>query len=140
MDDNPIFIEKKFPPSEDQMREALGPTYLYLEELIAFLTEKLGQVQPDWKFYSPKYGWTMKILHKKRNLCFISPRKNSFTLGFVFGDKAVAKIEKSSIPMDVIEQLVNARKYMEGRGIQFEIHDGSEIETLKKLFEYKIGK
>ena len=135
-----IFIDKSSHPSEDQMKEALGPTYHYLGDIINFLTEKLGKVQPDWKFYSPKYGWTMKILHKKRNLCFISPRENYFRLSFVFGDKAVAEIEKSTIPKEVIERLVNARKYMEGRGILFEIHDNSEIGTLKKLFEFKIEK
>jgi len=140
MNTDPIFIDKSSPPSESMLREALGFSNACLDELQIFLTEKLGEIKPDWKLYSPKYGWTLKILHKKRNLCFISPQKNYFRLSFVFGDKAVAEIEKSTIPKADIERLVNARKYMEGRGILFEIHDDSEIETLKKLFEYKIGK
>ena len=58
----------------------------------------------------------------------------------MFGDKAVEQIGKSSIPKETIERLVNSKKYMEGRGLNFEIRDTTELETIKKLLEIKIGK
>ena len=73
---DPVIIDKNSHPSSEQLKGVLGESYECLDDLKAFLTEKL----------------------------------------------------------------VNTRKYMEGRGILIEVHDDSEMETLKKLLEYKIGK
>ena len=93
----------------------------------------------QWKFYSTKYGWTLKTLLKKRNLFFFTHLDGYFRIGFVFGDKAVAVIENSDFPGDIINELKNARKYAEGKWIAIEVKNQGDVENVKKLIDIKIN-
>ena len=95
-------------------------------------------ISNEWKFYGQKYGWQLKTLMKKRNLFFMIPSKDFFRIVFIFGDKAAAEIEKSGISAELINQVKNARKYAEGRGLPIEVYDGNYIPDIKKLIEIKI--
>ena len=134
-----LFDTKELEPSEKNLKLVLGKSYKELQVLIEFIKTNYQEPVPAWKFYSPKYGWTMKLLLKKRNLFFLSPLENAFSISFVFGDKAVKTIIESDLPAEIIETLNNARKYAEGRGINFIIDDSTKTEILKKLIEIKIA-
>ena len=110
------------------------PSVLSIRE---FLKNQVGEIQPEWKFYSPKFGWTLKLLHKKRNFCFISPREGYFNLSFVFGDKAVTEIQKNSLPKEIIDEVVNARKFAEGRGLRLQIRSSDQLDIIQQLLEIK---
>jgi len=134
-----IFDDKSIKPEDDSLYEILGTTGKYWKELKKHLEEKYGPITEEWKFYSQKSGWTLKVLRKKRNLFFFTPIKDYFKISFVFGDKAVAVVEKSDLPVTIINTLVNARKYMEGRGIQIDIKLPEDLENVKNLVEIKIN-
>lgn len=134
-----VFDDKAKIPEENELLDAFGPAAKYWKELKKHLKEEYGPVIEEWKFYSKKSGWTLKILKKKRNLFFFTPAKGFFKIAFVFGDKAVAVVEKSDLPEEIITTLKNARKYMEGRGLQIEVNGTEDIENVKKLVEIKIN-
>ena len=92
----------------------------------------------EWKYYSPKSGWILKSLNKKRNLFFFTPCQKYFRISFVFGDKAVAAIEKSDLPAAMIEEIRKAKKYAEGRGLRLEARTSSDLEHVKKLLAIKV--
>ena len=69
----------------------------------------------------------------------LSILEDLFKISFVFGDKAVAAVEKSDLPKNLITELKNARKYMEGRGLQVEVKQSEDIENIKKLVEIKMN-
>jgi len=93
----------------------------------------------DWKFYGQKSGWILKTLRKKRNLFFFIPLKGSFKVSFVFGDKAVAAVEKSDLPQGLITTLKNARKYAEGRGLQIDVKRPADVKNIMKLVNIKVN-
>ncbi|MBN1117441.1 MAG: DUF3788 domain-containing protein [Bacteroidales bacterium] len=132
------FDKKELQPAEKNLELVLGNSYEVLRELSEYLKTNYHEPIPEWKFYSPKYGWTLKMLLKKRNLFFLSPRENAFSITFVFGDKALNAINESDLPADIKESLNNARKYAEGRGINLIIDDNSKTEILKQLIQIKI--
>jgi len=73
------------------------------------------------------------------HLFFLIPLKSSFQISFVFGDKAVAAVEKSDLPKELITELKNARKYAEGRGLRIDIKKAADVEHVKKLVEIKVN-
>jgi hypothetical protein len=134
---NSIFIEKSKKPSRSKLTEALGGSSSFWEDIKSFIEENIGEFIEEWKFYSKKSGWTLKLLRKKRNLFFFIPQKGQFKITFVFGDKAVSAIKKSDLPKGIINDLLNARKYMEGRGLQINVTSPADVENIKKLLRIK---
>ena len=138
MPENP-FTDKNIKPDDKSLAKVLGESNKLWNDLKRHLRESYGELIEEWKFYSPKYGWTLKVLKKKRNLFFFSPRPNAFRVSFVFGDKAVSHIEASNLPDEMKTALRSARKYAEGRGISIEVKSVDEIEEIKKLVEIKLS-
>ncbi len=132
------FMEKSVMPDNAMLKEALGPAYKHWEEIRTKLEKDYGPLKDEWKFYSAKWGWSMKLMMKKRNLFFFGPREKYFLVGFVFGDKAVAAVEESALPKEMIEELKNAKKYMEGRVLQFDVKTKEDVKHVLELVRVKV--
>jgi hypothetical protein len=133
------FDNKSKKPTEIDVATVLGSKSKLWEAIKRHVTDNYGVAIQEWKFYSAKWGWSMKYMMKKRNLFFFGPREGFFIITFIFGDKAVAEIEKSDLPKAIIEEIVNARKYMEGRGISIEVKKKNDVENILKLINIKIN-
>ena len=133
-----VFIEKSKIPTKAMLAEALGRSSSFWEDIKSFVKENFGEFVEEWKFYSKKSGWTLKLLRKKRNLFFFIPQEGHFKITFVFGDKAVSAVEKSNLPKSIINDLLTARKYMEGRGLQIDVTSQADAQHIKKLLKIKI--
>jgi hypothetical protein len=132
------FNDKQVIPDEAALASEIGETKEYLDRICRFIEEETGQLTLEWKHYGQKSGWTLKLLSKKRNLLFVGPESGYFRIAFVFGDRAVEAVLKSQLPETIKNELMNARKYAEGRGIRFEIRDESELESVMQLIRIKI--
>ena len=97
-----FFIDKSIKPDNQKLSKALGASYKYWEEIKKSLTDEYGELIEEWKYYGQKMGWTLKLLLKKRNLFFFAAYDKYFRIAFVFGDKAVAVIEKSDLPKNLM--------------------------------------
>lgn len=134
-----LLIDKSIEPDPNRLARALGKNAVFWEAIKQHIVQKHGDVNEEWKFYSAKYGWTLKVLLKKRNLFFFAPYPGYFRLAFVFGDKAVSAVENSDLPEDLKNELRNARKYVEGRGLRIEVKSRKEVEHVKKLIDIKVS-
>lgn len=134
-----IFEDKATKPDDKMLAKALGKSNRLWEEIKKHLSAEYGELIEEWKFYGAKSGWILKTLRKKRNLFFFIPLKSSFQISFVFGDKAVAAVEKSDLPKKLITELKNARKYAEGRGLRIDVKNSTDVEHIKKLVEIKVN-
>lgn len=134
-----MFLDKSDKPNNEMIKAALGRTYKYWESIQNILEEQYGKLIPEWKHYGAKSGWTLKMLLKKRNLFFFGPYEGYFKIAFVFGDKAVKAIEESDLPKALIEEVKNARRYMEGRGLQIDVKKQEQIKDIIKLTEIKVN-
>jgi hypothetical protein len=134
-----VFVDESIKPDDSRLARVLGEKARFREAIKEHVEQKHGKVSEEWKFYNAKSGWTLKVLLKKRNLFFFAPRPGYFRLAFVFGDKAVSAVERSDLPDDVKNELRNARKYVEGRGIRIEVKSQKDVEHVKKLIDIKVG-
>lgn len=134
------FVDRATEPENKDMEVALGSTYPLFEKIVKYLVDTCKDIRPEWKQYSKKMGWQLKLLKGKRNILFIVPFEGSFMVYFVFGDKAVQRVMESDISDEIKTQLQNARKYMEGRGIELSITEDTEnIDHIIKLIEIKLN-
>lgn len=133
-----FLLDKTKEPAESAVVEMLAGSSLHWTKLKTFLIESVGPVREEWKFYSAKSGWTMKVLLQKRNLFFMKPEQSAFMVAFVFGDKAVGEVEKSDLPENIKTELSEAKKYMEGRGLQVVVKTAYDLETVMKLVAIKV--
>ncbi len=133
-----MFTDKSIKPNNKSLSEVLGKSYKLWEDLKDSLEEGNGKLIEEWKFYGQKIGWTLKLLLKKRNLFFFAPYEKHFNIAFVFGDKAVSVIEQSDLPKNMIDELRNAKKYVEGRGLLIEVRKKSDLKKILKLTAIKI--
>ena len=134
-----VFVEKNSKPDDRLMSEKIGKTFQYLQEIRKFIKENFGTTTEEWKFYGQKYGWQLKTFLKKRNLFFIIPFESFFKIVFIFGDRAVEQIKKSDIADNLKNEVINAKKYAEGRGLSIEVYNDSHISDIKELIDIKIS-
>ncbi|MBI5544531.1 MAG: DUF3788 family protein [Deltaproteobacteria bacterium] len=132
------FKDKSPMPDAGLLAEVLGKSASRWEAVARFVETEHGPIQWEWKHYSS--GWTLKALQsKKRNLFFLVPMEGAFQLAFVFGDKAVAALEKADgVPAAVVAELKAARKYAEGRGLRLDVKAARDVETVKALVKAKV--
>jgi len=133
-----FLFDKSTLPTQKRIEQLLGDNAKLYNKLDRFCETELEPIIYDWKFYTKKSGWTRKTLLKKRNLFFLSPKVDMFSVTFVFGDKAVTAVENSDLPERIKTDLNQARKYMEGRGIRIDITASDDLEIVKKLLLIKL--
>ncbi|MBX3008402.1 MAG: DUF3788 family protein [Melioribacteraceae bacterium] len=132
------FDDKLRKPTNDDLVKVLGAKYKFWEDIKKHISENYGTAEEEWKYYNQKSGWLLKLLLKKRNLFFMIPHDKYFNISFIFGDKAVSVIEKSNLSGEIISEIVNARKYMEGRGLSVSVKSKKDLQNIIKLLDIKV--
>jgi hypothetical protein len=120
------------PPSKDVLRTMLGPSFAAYESFV----EKNGDLRPEWKYYG-KAGWSLKLFDKRRNLCFITPREDEFSIAFLLGRKAVETALVSTLPEAVKHEIREARTYVEGRPVKLTVRKERDLAPARKLLQIK---
>jgi hypothetical protein len=136
-----FFGDKYMLPSENEVSGILGKSAVMWNEVKQYI-EKFGLVREEWKIYSQKAGWCKKLLlisgKEERNIIFLYPNIEYFTGVLVFGEKAVSVAVNSELPENILDSILNARAYREGRSLNIEIRESQDFEILKKLIDIKI--
>jgi len=139
MDDSNIFTEKGLMPTDQDLIENLGTTYTLWHQIQGFVLDQYAKGLKEWNYPGKKYGYSYRIKDKKRVILYFLPRKYYFKVAFVFGQKATDLIMESDIALEIKNELINARKYAEGRGIRIEVKNDLNIPDIKKLIEIKLA-
>lgn len=134
-----VFDDKTQTPDENLLSEKLGPSFQFWQEIRTLVRDNYDNIIEEWKFYGQKYGWQLKTFLKKRNLFFLIPSDSCFRIVFVFGDKAVNEIEKSDVAKNLKNDIMNAKKYAEGRGLPIEVIDNKYLADIKMLIDIKVN-
>jgi len=133
-----VFKEKLLKPDEQKISETLNLSYKLWHEIKNFVHNNFEFISEEWKFYGNKIGWTLKTFHKKRNIFFFSAYENCFGISFVFGEKTVNQIQNENFPKELIDELLNVKKFAEGRGILIIVKNKNDVENIQKLIQIKL--
>lgn len=98
-----------------------------------------GPFTPEWKWYGPKYGWSLKLFEKKRNLCFIRPQEGSFVAAFALGEAAYEQVLAGPSSPAVKDELRASKKYPEGRMVRVTVCGQPDLDEVLILLDAKRG-
>lgn len=133
-----IFEDKSKPPNDRSLGRILKDTKPIWQQVLTHLQQEYGDIHKEWKHYSKKSGWVLKVIQKKRTVFYLIPHDGHFDLSFIFGDKAVVAAEKSALPKKLIEKLRAAKKYIEGRGLSVPVKSPRALKSIKTLVAIKL--
>ncbi len=133
-----IFLDKSVKPTTAMLADALNRSKKYWDQIRNTLEGQHGKLTEEWRYYSSSSGWTLKLLLKKRNLFFFTPCAKYFRIAFVFGNKAVDAVEESHLPVKIIRELKNAKRYAEGRGLRIDVKKQSDVKNIVTLVAIKV--
>ena len=86
------FMNKRAMPTEIELKEKLGSTYIIWNELKIYLNDNLKNPSEEWNYPGKKYGWSFRMKSKKRNIIYFLPKDRFFKVAFVFGQRAFDKV------------------------------------------------
>ena len=125
----------QIPPSEAELAGRLGKSLAAYQSLL----EGNPDLRPEWKYYGPRTGWTLKLFDRRRNLCFVSPGEGNFVVAFLLGERAVSEALASELPEKVKSELSEARQYVEGRPVRVVVKTARDLTTVVALLRIKRG-
>lgn len=133
-----VFTEKEIQPTNETLSKALGDLYPLWKTISDYCIGMYPDAIVHWHFSGEKYGWAYRISDKKRVLIYLLPRDGFFKVAFVFGQRAMNEIEKSSIAESIKQELKEAKVYAEGRGIRIEVKNNYILNDIQELIAIKI--
>jgi hypothetical protein len=132
------FLGKAAQPSEADIERALGRAKPVWDQLIAELASEHGLTTREWKSYSAKYGWSLRLKRGKRTIVWLAPCAGFFQAIFILGGKALTAIRQTALPARVLRVIDEAPKNPEGTGVRVAIKGAKDIAVVKKLAAIKL--
>ncbi len=132
-----IYTTKEITPDDQMLSQDLAGTKQFIDRIAEFIKSEYGDFSTEWKFYNQRSGWLLKMFTKKRNVLFIIPCNQHFRVVFTMGDRAVDVILQSSLPETIKQSFIDAKKYAEGRTIQFEVWSETDFSMVVELIRVK---
>jgi len=132
-----IFDIKEIVPDEEDLEGVLKSSFNAYNELISYLESSYGLLTNEWKFYSKKAGWTLRISGEKRNLLFISPNDDYFLVTLNMSVKVSKIVLDSDISDNTKDLLKKAKVYQEGTGVILEVKTIKDLEDIKTILNIR---
>jgi hypothetical protein len=138
MEHTNAFIGKLKKPTNADLTKALGPTKSLWDQLLAALADQFELVDQEWNSYSPKYGWSLRLKRKKRNILYFVPYQGCFQIAFILGDKAIKATREIKLPKPVVKIIDEAKRWPEGTAFRLDVKKPKDIEIIAKLTAIKL--
>jgi hypothetical protein len=132
------FIGRTESPGDADLSEALGSAKPVWDRLIADLAAQHDVAIQEWKSYSLKSGWSLRLKRGKRTILWLGPCEGCFRVMFILGDKALLAARQSGLSAHALRALDQAERYPEGTGVRLVIKGPKDIPTVKKLAVVKL--
>jgi len=120
-------------PTQAEIDEIIGDGAPLLETFL----RRNPELRPEWKYYGPKHGWTLKVFRKKRNMCFVGPEPGALAMGFLLGDRAYDHLRGLDMGTALRKKVEGAKRYPEGHSIRLVLREESDLEDVQLLLDVK---
>jgi hypothetical protein len=132
------FVGQTTRPSDSDLERALARAKPVWDRLIADLASEHDVAIQEWKSYSAKTGWALRLKRGRRTIVWLAPHNGYFQVLFIFGDRALVAARKSGLSARVLRTLDDAPRYPEGTGLRLQIKAAKDIPLVKTLAAIKL--
>ena len=131
------FVGKITNPATEEVLVALGSSARVWTQLVEEFATMYDVTIQEWKSYSPKYGWSLRLLQKKRTIVY--PCQGCFRVAFILGDKAVKFLKQRNPSKTLTKLIADAPRYPEGTGVRLMVRGTNEMAVIRKLAQAKLA-
>jgi hypothetical protein len=132
------FLGASQQPSEHQVTQALGASATEWKQLVGWFAEQ-GVTGQEWKSSGIKYGWSLRLKQKKRNIVYLGPCAGCFRVAFVLGDRAVEAARHSALSKAAMQVLDGAPRYPEGTGVRLMVKSARDLADIRAFALVKLA-
>lgn len=134
------FVGKAERPSEAELTAMLGASVAVWNEFIAWMANEEQVAEQEWKGVCvKKYGWSLRLKQKSRNIVYLGPGKGCFMVSFVLSDKALKAAKEERLPKSVANVLATAPHYPEGNGVRLVVERSRDLAPIRKIAAIKLA-
>ena len=133
------FDNKAKEPRQGELTEVLGQAAQLWDQLISNVRCRFDPLAEEWGFSGKKWGWALRLKHKKRAVLYLTPSDGFFYAGFALGQKAVDAAHDSDLPPSVLDIIDNSQKFAEGRGVRLEVRSDVDVRSVSQLADIKMA-
>ena len=134
------FHGKARQPTDAELTAALGPSAKLWNEFIQWMADEEGVTAQEWKgICVNKYGWSLRLKQKSRNIVYLGPGTGCFMVSFVLNDKALNQAKAAHLPKDVADALAAALHYPEGNGLRLVVDRTGDLPAIRKIAAIKLA-
>ena len=99
------------PPSDAEMAAVLGDAYPAFQALV----NRDGKATAEWRRYTKRSPWVLKVSEGKRTLFYARPESGSLTVTVLLGGRAVDAALAGQVSKRLHASIRKAKAYPEGR-------------------------
>jgi len=134
------FRGKANQPTDAEVAAALGSTAKLWNDFIQWMADKEGITAQEWKgIVVNKYGWSLRLKQKARNIVYLGPGNGCFMVSFVLSDKALTQAKQQHLPQRVQDVLNTAPRYPEGNGVRLVVCRAADLAQIRKIAAIKVA-
>ncbi len=133
------FDDKSQEPEPGDLSEVLGQAAQLWDQLISSVRSRFDPLEEEWGFSGKKWGWALRLKHKKRAVLYLTPSDGFFYAGFALGQKAVDAAHESDLPPSVLDIIDSSQKFAEGRGVRLEVRSDVDVRSVSQLADIKMA-
>lgn len=134
------FIGKETRPTDTEIASVLGPTAGLWKDFVQWMADQEGVAEQEWKgIIAKKYGWSLRLKKKKRNIVYLGPGEGCFMASFVLSDKALTAAKEAKLPKAVAEVIATAPRYPEGNGVRLLVKRTADLRPIQVIAAIKLA-
>jgi hypothetical protein len=133
------FDDKSREPGARELAAVLAETADLWDELRSSLASRFDPLSEEWVFSGKKWGWALRLKHKKRAVLYMTPCGGYFTAGFAIGQKAFEAARQSDLPRSFLDVIDNSQRYAEGRAVRVDVRNAEDLGNVIQLATIKMA-
>ena len=122
------------PPTTRELHALLGESYAAFKEL----TQRGSAITREWKRYSKKSPWVLKVSQGDRTLFYATPKVGSFEATVVLGQRATEAALNGRVSKKLHSSIRAARTYVEGRPVRVVVTGQADLASVEQLVAVKL--
>jgi hypothetical protein len=123
------------PPSSRELARLLGKSHA----AFLALTQRGSASTCEWKRYSKKSPWVVKVSQADRTLLYATPMADAFEATVVLGERAAQAALAGRVSKTLHASIRAARRYVEGRPVRVIVKGQADLAGVEELVAVKLN-
>jgi hypothetical protein len=121
-------------PGDDELVNLLGRSYAAFQAL----AHGRAGVSCEWKRYSKKGPWALRVSEGERTLFYLVPQANQFEVTVVLGQSATDAALAGRVRPELHAAIRSAKPYVEGRPVKLVVTSKEDLPGVDELVAVKL--